>query len=54
VFPSFLTGNINVGLKCSKFKKSCGRPSHRWEDNIKMYLKEIGCEVLDWILLGPN
>jgi hypothetical protein len=26
-----------------------GRPMHRWEDNSKMYLNEIGWEVLDWI-----
>jgi len=24
-------------------KKSLGRPSHRWEDNIKMDLQEVGC-----------
>jgi hypothetical protein len=23
------------------------RPSHKWENNIKMYLKGIGCEVMD-------
>jgi hypothetical protein len=23
-------------------KKSLGRPSHRWEDNIEMCLKEVG------------
>jgi len=22
---------------------------HRWEDNTKMYLKELECEVVDWI-----
>jgi hypothetical protein len=21
----------------------------RWEDNIKMDLQEVGCEVMDWI-----
>jgi hypothetical protein len=25
------------------------RPSRRWEDNIKTYRKEIGCEGLVWI-----
>jgi hypothetical protein len=24
-------------------KRSLGRPRHRWEDNIKMDLKEVGC-----------
>jgi hypothetical protein len=26
----------------------------RWEDNIKMNLREIGCEVMDWIHLTQN
>jgi hypothetical protein len=26
-----------------------GRPWHRWEDNIKMNLKKVGCEGMDWI-----
>ena len=30
-------------------KKLLGRPRRRWEDNIKMDLKEVGCEVIDWI-----
>ena len=25
------------------------RPRGRWEDNIKMYLQEVGCEGMDWI-----
>jgi len=30
-------------------KRSHGRPSHRWEDNIKMDLQEMGYGVMDWI-----
>jgi hypothetical protein len=26
------------------------RPSHRWEDNIRMGIREIGWEAVDWIL----
>jgi len=26
-----------------------GRPRHRWENNIKMDLQEVGCEGIDWI-----
>ena len=29
-----------------------GRPRRRWEDNIKMDLKEVGCEGMDWIELA--
>ena len=30
-------------------KRLLGRPRHRWEDNIKMDLQEVGCEGMDWI-----
>jgi hypothetical protein len=30
-------------------KRPLGRPRHRWEDNIKMYLKGIGYEGVNWI-----
>jgi hypothetical protein len=29
-----------------------GKPRHRWEDNIKIDLKEIGWEAVDWIHLA--
>ena len=29
-----------------------GRPRRRWEVNIKMDLKEMGCGVIDWIELA--
>ena len=32
-------------------KRPLGRPRHRWEDNIKMDLKEVGCGDMDWIEL---
>jgi len=28
-----------------------GRPRRKWEDNNKMDLHEVGCEVMDWIKL---
>jgi len=30
-------------------KKPLGRPRHRWEDNMKMDLQEVGCEGMNWI-----
>jgi hypothetical protein len=30
-------------------KRPLGRPRHRWEDNIKMDLQEVGCGGMDWI-----
>ena len=35
-----------------KGKRPLGRPRHRWEDNIKMDLQEVGCGVMDWIGIG--
>jgi len=31
-----------------------GRPSRRWEDNIKMDLQEVGCGGMDWIELAED
>jgi hypothetical protein len=31
-----------------------GDPRRRWEDNIKMYLQEVGCGGMDWIELAEN
>ena len=33
-------------------KRPLGRPRHRWEDNIKMDLQEVGCGGMDWIELA--
>jgi len=38
-------------------KRPLGRPRHRWEDNIKMDLHEMGCEVWtgsSWIGTGTG
>jgi hypothetical protein len=32
-------------------KRTMGRPRHRWEDNIKADLQEVGCGGMDWIEL---
>jgi len=34
--------------------KPLGRPRRRWEDNIKMGLKEVGCGGMDWIELAQD
>ena len=31
-----------------------GRPRHRWEDNIKMNLQEVGCGGKEWIELAQD
>jgi hypothetical protein len=35
-------------------KRLLGRPRHRWMDNIKMDLLEIGLNVVDWIGLAED
>jgi len=35
-------------------KRPLGRPSRRWEENIKMDLQEVGCGGMDWIDLAQN
>ena len=35
-------------------KRPLGRPRHRWEDNIKMYLQEVGCGGMDCIELAQD
>jgi hypothetical protein len=32
-------------------ERTFGRPRHRWEDNIKRDLQEVGCGGMDWIEL---
>jgi hypothetical protein len=35
-------------------KRQLGIPRHRWEDNIKMDVQEVGCGVMDWIELDQD
>jgi hypothetical protein len=35
-------------------KMSLGRPRRRWEDNVKMGLREIGWGGMDWIDLAQD
>jgi hypothetical protein len=35
-------------------KRPLGRPRHRWEDNVKMNLQEVGCGGMDWIELAHD
>jgi hypothetical protein len=35
-------------------KRQLGRPRRRWVDNIKMDLREIGWDSMDWIDLAQD
>ena len=41
---------LNFVQQLSQF----GRPRRRWEDNIKMYLQEVGCGGMDWMELAQD
>jgi hypothetical protein len=31
-----------------------GKPKDRWNNNIKMYLQEVGWEDVEWVVLAQN
>ena len=35
-------------------KRLLGRPRRRWEDNIRMELREVGCDPCEWIDLAED
>jgi hypothetical protein len=35
-------------------KRPLGRPRRRWEDGIRIDLREIGLGIVDWIRLAQN
>jgi hypothetical protein len=35
-------------------KRLLGRPERKWENNIKMDLRETGLGIIDWIYLAQN
>ena len=43
-----------VLVDTSEGKRPLGSPRHRWEDNIKMNMKEVGCVPEDWIALAED
>jgi len=35
-------------------RRPLGRPRHRWADNIRMDLQEVGCGYMDWVGLAQD
>jgi hypothetical protein len=35
-------------------KRQLGRPTRRWEDNIRIDLREVGCGCVDWMELAQD
>ena len=42
-------GVYRVSVGKPEGKRPLGSSRHRWEDNIKIDLQEVGCEAKDWI-----
>jgi hypothetical protein len=42
-------GAYNILVGRPEGRRPLGRPRRRWEDNIKMYLRETGFGNVDWI-----
>jgi hypothetical protein len=50
MYTEFWRGNLRE-------RDQCGRPRHRYEDNIKMDLQEFGCGVWTgsiWLRIGTG
>jgi hypothetical protein len=35
-------------------RRPLGRPRHRWADHIRLDLREVGCECVDWMELAQD
>jgi len=47
-------GAYRVLVRKPEGKRPLGRPRRKWEDNIKMYLKKVGCGSMDWIEIAQD
>jgi len=43
-----------MGEEKGVYRVLLGRPRHRWVDNIRMDLQEVGCGYMDWIRLAQD
>ena len=47
-------GVYKILVEKTEGKRPLGRPRRRWEDNIKMYLEEVGRGCGDWLELAQD
>jgi hypothetical protein len=47
-------GVYRVLIRKHEGNRPLGRPSRRWEDNIKLDLQIVGCGGMDWIELAQH
>jgi hypothetical protein len=49
-----MRNSYNILIWKTEGKRLLGRPRHRWEDSIRMDLREIVWEVVEWIHLAED
>jgi hypothetical protein len=49
-----IRNEYKIWIEALKGERPFGRPRRRWEDNIRMYLREIWWEILDWMRLAQD
>jgi len=47
-------GAYRVLVRTHDGRRPLGRPRHRWKDDIKLALKEVGWEGMDWIAVAQD
>jgi len=47
-------GVYKVLMGKSEGRRPLGRPRHRWEDNIRMDLREVGYGCVDWMEIAQD
>ena len=47
-------GVYRVLVENPEGRRPLGRPRRRWEDNIRMDLREVGCGCVDWMELAQD
>jgi hypothetical protein len=53
--PADMEGSCEYSLAGKpEGRRPLGRPRRRWEDNIKMDLREVGWGIIDWISLAQD
>jgi hypothetical protein len=47
-------GAYRILVERPERRRPLGRPTRRWEDNIKMDIREVGWEDMNWIDLAQD
>jgi hypothetical protein len=49
-----MTNTHKMLVRNPEEKRHLGRPRYRWDDNVKMDLRQIGWDVVDWIHVAQD